>query len=42
MAKSLKKRGLQNKPKSRKSISKEEQRIESNNQILKKLSQIEK
>ena len=42
MAKSLKKRGLQNKPKNRKSISKEEQRIESNNQILKKLSQIEK
>jgi len=42
MAKSLKKRGLQYKPKSRKSISKEEQRNESNNQILKKLSQVEK
>lgn len=42
MAKSVKKRGLQNKPKSNKSIQKDEQRMQNNHTILKKLSQLEK
>lgn len=42
MAKSIKKRGLQYKPKSKKSIQKDEQRMQNNNTVLKKLSQIEK
>lgn len=42
MAKSIKKRGLQHKPKSKKSILKDEIRMQNNHSILKKLSQVEK
>lgn len=42
MAKSVKKRGLQYKPKSKKSILKDETRMQNNHSILKKLSEVEK
>lgn len=42
MAKSVKKRGLHYKPKSKKSILKGEIRMQNNHSILKKLSKVEK